>query len=236
MVERMKECPCLKDDKWCGKCGCRANPSGPAHCHSGKRCARLCGKALTRCTFHGGSTDTAISKAKHTMALLRMPAIEGLYRVIEHMMVLLEQHAAKTCPTCGYPSMDVDEMEAVTKTALVITKSAQTVLDRCDMGPKATLEIKQGDGDLDINAMTDYERDELFTALATVRAVKESIRRRLSGITDAVIVPPAVGQLAVIVLPAVGQLAAVDAESTEVRSAEVRSADGTDPVIGQTLT
>lgn len=140
--------------------------------------------------MHGGHSPSALIKAKQSLALLRMPAIEGLFRVMEHTLVILEQHAARTCPACTYPSGDVDEIDAVVKNMLVITKTAQTILDRCDMGPKATLEVKQGDGDMDINLLTDYERDELFSKLAAVRECKERFRRRLSGLPEVVTVVP----------------------------------------------
>lgn len=115
------------------------------------------------------------------MALLRMPAIEGLYYVLETCRDALEQWASNRCPTCGYPSGDLDTLHAMSKQAAVLAKTCQVVLDRTELGPRATLEVKQVDGDLDLKLLTDQERERMMVALTEFERVKGDVRRRLMG-------------------------------------------------------
>lgn len=117
------------------------------------------------------------------MALLRMPAIEALYRVIEECSAMIDRFLEPTCPTCGNPTADTDSQNAAIRALAVMSKTAQTVLDRCDVGPKATLEVKQSDGDFDLKMLTDDEKQRMMSALAEFKAVKEEARQRLFGTT-----------------------------------------------------
>jgi len=131
----------------------------------GAPCTRYCKPGFTRCYLHGGQGPSAKVKAENALALLRMPAIETLYN-------LLEQFDADTCIMCGYPDASLKEK----RFAAAICK---TILDRTGLGPRSTLEVKQTDGDLDLRALRDDEKQELITALMTLKAVKDKIRKRL---------------------------------------------------------
>ena len=131
----------------------------------GTTCNRPCRPGFTRCYMHGGQGPSAKVKAENALALLRMPAIETLYN-------LLEQFDANTCIMCGYPEGTLKEK----RFAAAICK---TILDRTGLGPRSTLEIKQTDGDLDLQALRDDEKQELVIALVALRKVKDKIRKRL---------------------------------------------------------
>lgn len=111
-----------------------------------------------------------------------MPAIEALIMAIQTAMMLIERYTSNMCLHCGLPKIDVEESEVLVKNCLTIAKMAESVLDRTDLGPKATLEVKQDDGVIDIGLCTDDEKRELMEHLVAVQAIKEGIRRRLAGL------------------------------------------------------
>lgn len=135
--------------------------------------------------MHGGSTPVAKFKAEMAMAMLRMPAIEALHEVLELQLTITRQFQENTCPTCGYPKGDTDELQAIAKVISVIVRQAQTILDRTGIAPRAILEVKQSDGDFDLKALTDDERSRMMALLGELRAVKEEVRRRIHGVDDA---------------------------------------------------
>lgn len=140
----------------------------------GDPCSRSVKAGFTRCNLHGGNGAAAKIKAEQAMALLRMPAIETLYRI-------LEQSEKQTCPTCGFPAGDTDEKR-------MLVRACQTILDRTGMGPHATLEITaQSDGSpINLDMLSLEEREELLLCLAKVRAIKAAVRsRQLGALADA---------------------------------------------------
>jgi len=148
------------------KCGDPNNPSGPGHKANGDLCNATVVQGTFRCYLHGGASPTAKFKAETAMALLRMPAIEALHRI-------LAQWEGNTCATCGFPSGDTDERR-------LIVRTCQTVLDRCGMGPHATFEVKQSDGDFDPKLLTGDERSRMIGLLAQLREIKADVRARLN--------------------------------------------------------
>jgi len=137
--------------------------------------------------MHGGSTPQALLKAQQAAALLRMPVLESMHEVHETMMEVIRQFAANQCPTCGYPKGDVEEIQAVAKVASVCINQARMILDRTGIPPKAVLEVKQVDGDLDLRQLTAGEKQRMISLLAEMRDLKEDIRRRIHGVPVSVI-------------------------------------------------
>jgi hypothetical protein len=157
------------------------NPNGVGHKATGEPCNSIAEKATFRCHVHGGKTPVALYKAKEAMALLRLPAIESLHHSLSVLTKILEQYEMGTCLACGFPSGDVDEIQAVAKACSVIVRQAQTVLDRTEIGPKATLEITRPETDLDLDQLTEAERARLATLYAEFKGLKEDVRQRLFG-------------------------------------------------------
>lgn len=166
-------------------CGCINNPAGQGHRANGDPCGRPTVPGGTKCHLHGGSTPIAKYKAEQAMALLRMPAIEALHEVLELQLSITRQYAENTCPTCGYPKGETEELQAIAKVISVIIRQAQTILDRTGLPPRAVLEVKQSDGDFDLKALTDGERSRMMALLGELRAVKEEARQRMHGVETA---------------------------------------------------
>jgi len=159
------------------KCGDDANPSGPYICASGRPCKRDVRPGFTRCNLHGGANPAAKIKAEQLMAQSRLPAIEALFSI-------LDQFAANTCATCGFPRGDTDEKR-------MIVRTCQTILDRAGMGPHAILEIaRQGDGDINLDVLLPEERGELLAHLAQIREIKGRARARQQQIAVNPVVMP----------------------------------------------
>lgn len=161
------------------KCGDANNPAGPYLKANGTPCNNPVVGNTWRCYMHGGATPAAKMKAEMAMALLRVPAIELLYKVMETESKTIDQFLEDTCAVCGYPKGDVEEKEALIKSCLSATKAAQTVLDRTGMGPSATLTVKQSDGDFDLRVLTPDEKARMIALFAQFRALKEEVRRRI---------------------------------------------------------
>jgi hypothetical protein len=103
------------------------------------------------------------------LAIARMPACEALYDIIEQ-----SQH--DPCAACGYPKHDTDEQK-------VIIRAAQVILDRTGMGPRSTVEqVKQTDGDLDLELLTDEEMARMDFLLGELKTFKEGVRARLNAL------------------------------------------------------
>lgn len=153
------------------KCGDPTNPDGPYIRANGRTCERDVKPGFTRCYLHGGGTVTAKIKAEQMLARVRLPAIESLNNIIE-------QFESLVCQTCGYPMGSTDEKR-------MIVSACKTVLDRTGMGPNATLTIvPQHDGDLNLELLTQLEREALVGHLVQVKALKETVRaRQLSAVT-----------------------------------------------------
>lgn len=111
--------------------------------------------------------------------MLRLPAIDALFTILETMTAIVERFQEDPCAACGFPKGNVDE---VSKAANVAGRAAQVILDRTDVGPKTTLEVKQTDGDFDLALLTDDERARMMSVLAEYASVKDEIRARLSGV------------------------------------------------------
>jgi hypothetical protein len=176
------KCKCTAvGQPFCGSCGCLNNPDGPARRNNGQLCKSSVMPATFRCNMHGGTSAPAQHKAMEAMALLRMPGIEALYDILETTNRIIEQWSSNTCPTCSYPKGDIEEIEAVVKAMNVVGKTATAILDRTGIPARATLEIKQADGDLDLSQLTDRERERMMTVLAELDQMKEDVRKRLAG-------------------------------------------------------
>lgn len=165
----------------CKSCGCINNPMGPGHRANGDVCGNSVVPGTHKCHMHGGSTPQAKLKAEQAMALLRMPGIEAMHEILETMMQVVRQFGENTCPTCGYPKGDTDEIHAVSKVAAVVVRQVQTILDRTGIPARATLEVKQSDGDLDLRALTEQERGAMIALFAQLRELKEAARARING-------------------------------------------------------
>lgn len=134
----------------------------------GDPCKRDVKPGMTRCNLHGGASPASKIKAEQAMALLRMPAIETLYRIVE-------QAERNTCTSCGYPTGDTDEKR-------MLVRACQTILDRAGMGPHATLELTtQSDGPMNFDLLTLEERAELLELIARMKALKATLRARQMG-------------------------------------------------------
>lgn len=147
------------------KCGDPNNPDGPGLRANGQPCGMPCVKGMHRCVLHGGSSPAAKIKAERAMAILRLPAIEALYRI-------LDQFEQNPCVTCGYPKGDSDEKR-------MIVRLCSTVLDRAGMGPHSTLDIKQDTGDFDLKLLTGPETAELDSLLTSFASLKQRVALRL---------------------------------------------------------
>ena len=115
------------------------------------------------------------------MALLRLPAIETTYLALTALNDLIEQLTENVCAACGYPTLNLDEKEALIKACRSAAQSASQILDRTGMGPHSTLEIKQSDGDLNLAAMSTEERAEFAQVLAQFKHLKQRVKSRIAG-------------------------------------------------------
>lgn len=115
------------------------------------------------------------------MALLRMPAIEAIHESLDTLMGVIRQFGETACPTCGYPTGDLEQITAVARVASVIINQAKLVLDRAGLPARAVLDVRQSDGDLDLRALTDEERARMMGLLAELRELKEAVRLRIHG-------------------------------------------------------
>jgi hypothetical protein len=120
---------------------------------------------FVHCHIHGAQSALAVHKAREMLALLRAPAIELAY-------TLLEQCEQNECPECHYPRGTVEEKRFA-------SSLIRMIWDRTELGPRATLEIKQTDGDLDLRALLEEEKQELAAVLTQLREIKARVRRRL---------------------------------------------------------
>ena len=180
-------CPPKTPATFCKCCGCVNNPHGQGLRANGDPCRMAVVPGTHKCHMHGGSTPQALLKAQQAAALLRMPVLESMHEVHETMMEVIRQFAANQCPTCGYPKGDVEEIQAVAKVASVCINQARMILDRTGIPPKAVLEVKQVDGDLDLRQLTAGEKQRMISLLAEMRDLKEDIRRRIHGVPVSVI-------------------------------------------------
>lgn len=130
-------------------------------------CHRPVTPGFTRCSLHGAHNVTAKLKAEQMLAQARLPACEALFDIIDSWQ-------RDVCPTCEFPKSDVD-------TSKMIIRAAQVILDRSGVGPRAVLEVvKQTDGDLDLDLLTNDEMARLDYLLGEVKTLKENIRLRLA--------------------------------------------------------
>jgi len=149
--------------------------------NNGKDCKNTCKPGFTVCHMHGGGTPTAKAAAEKALALLRVPAVEALYKAMESLVQTIDQFDEDTCATCGYPRGDAEEKEALIRACRSLSQTCSMVLDRTGLGPRSTLEIKQSDGDFDIKALTDHEREQMMQLLGMLRALKQSVKDRING-------------------------------------------------------
>ncbi len=161
------------------KCGDPNNPSGPGHKANGEICGNTVVPGTHRCYMHGSRAPEALVKAKTQLALLRMPAIEALHTSIEQLMLIIEQFQADTCNVCGFPKGDADEKKLLVKSCTNVARVASLVLDRTDVGPKATLDVKQSDFDLDLRSLNAVQQQQLDTILAQYEALKADVQMTL---------------------------------------------------------
>ncbi len=149
-------------------CGDPQNPEGPGHKSNGDPCNNPVVPGMFRCYMHGGKTPVAKLKAENAMALLRMPAIEIMHKVLSSYEKTIDQFNADTCATCGNPTGDLEERQHLIKT--------------CRSAATAAAQVLEADGDLDPKLFTVDERQRLVAALAVVKTIKGEIRARLSAI------------------------------------------------------
>ena len=178
-----KRCSCALGDPFCGICGCPNNPGSPGHTHRGSPCSHFVAKGATKCYLHGGASPLALSKANQMLALLRVPAIEAVYKVMDLSERIIEQFSQNTCPTCGYPKGDTDEIHSVAKVCAVLLRDAQTVFDRTGLHPKVSVEVGTSEDALDVKSLTDDERSRMMTKLAELRDLRDEIKNRINGVT-----------------------------------------------------
>lgn len=143
---------------------------------NGTICKIRCKPGFTKCYLHGAANISSKLKAEHFIALLRMPAIESLHHSLEALNELIEQFTGDPCAACGFPKGGLDEKEALVKTCLVSAKTVSTILDRAGFGPRATLEVQQNEGTLDLRSMSDDHRARMIGLLAQLRELKAEIR------------------------------------------------------------
>jgi hypothetical protein len=110
------------------------------------------------------------------MALLRLPAIESLHKVLARF------NEVDTCTSCGYPKWDHRSLH-------LLTKVATAILDRTGIGPTSTLEVTQTDGIFDFRFLKQSERTELLGLLARVRDIKALVRERMLQQPDVRLLP-----------------------------------------------
>lgn len=157
-------------------CGDISNPDGQGLKSNGDPCNNPVVPGMLRCYMHGGKMPLAKIKAENMLALLRMPAIEVLHKALASLEAVIDAFNGDTCATCGRPT---GETKNLVKACSNAARVASTVLDRTGVGPRATIEIKQTDGDLDPKLLLPAERQELVALLAQVKAVKQRVRDRV---------------------------------------------------------
>lgn len=134
---------------------------------NGMPCRAQVQTGFTRCRRHGAGTPLAKVKAEQALAHARLPACEALFDIID-------MWERDVCPICNYPSGDTDMLKT-------IIRASQVILDRAGMGPRATIEmVKQTDGDLDFDLMTDEEIAELDSLLGQLKQLKTTVHARIA--------------------------------------------------------
>lgn len=162
------------------KCGDLNNPAGIQYCYgTGKPCGRPVKPGTFRCHIHGQVVPMLKHKAQNTLALLRFPAIEGVYRTFERLNELMDQFDSPTCAACGFPALSPHDSGRITRVCLALLKTCQEILDRTGMGPQSTFEITQSDGNFDMQRMTNDERDRIMILLAELKTLKVAVRTRM---------------------------------------------------------
>lgn len=161
------------------KCGDPTNPGGVGIKANGDPCPNNVVPGTFRCHLHGGKAPTAKTKSETALALIRHPSIEILWTALLTLNEMLLQAQLPTCAACGYPVKDNDEKDTIVKTAFSTAKTVQMILDRTGLGPTSKLEVKQSDGDIDLQSMTLEERGEMIALLAQLKALKQRIRDRV---------------------------------------------------------
>lgn len=164
------------------KCGDPNNPLGPQLTLTGQPCGNQCIPPTNRCYQHGGASPGSLIKAKVALAALRLPAIEVAFNAMMALHILIEQWQSSTCSACGLPMGTLEEKEQLIKAAVGAAKTCMAILDRTELGPKATLEVKQSDGDLNLEQFTLDEQAELHALMAQFTDLKERVRRRIMGV------------------------------------------------------
>lgn len=148
---------------------------------NGLACKNACKPGFDVCYMHGGEAPLAKAAAEKALALLRHPAIEALYKVMESLEKTIDQFDDDTCATCGYPRGDAEEKEALIKACRSLAQTCSMVLDRTGLGPRSSLEVKTSDGTLDFKMLTEQERGEMMGLLAQLREFKQRVIARSNG-------------------------------------------------------
>lgn len=147
----------------------------------GKNCNNDVVPGTNRCYIHGGAAPATLLKAQVQLAALRNPAIDILFNSIIALDQTMEKLQSVQCAACGFPELDTKSTEALIKAAAAAGKTCSMILDRTGLGPRATLEIKQSDGDLDWDHLLVSEQEELLALMTQWEDLKRRIHERLLG-------------------------------------------------------
>lgn len=137
---------------------------------SGMPCLRWPKTGYPVCRKHGERAPQTVAKAERLLAVARMPAIQV-------MLDICEMWDLDTCDSCGYPRRDTEEKR-------VYLQAAKLVLDRTGLGPRSTIDLnarRSDDGEVNVEQMTDGERERLEGLVTQLAALKAEIRARLAG-------------------------------------------------------
>lgn len=132
---------------------------------TGFPCSRNVAPGFSTCFLHGAAVPSHKIAAERALVAARLPAIAALASIIHDW-------GAESCATCGRPNYE---------NAHPVIRAAQIILDRTGMGPRATIEVVRPEGsELDVDAMTDFERERLADLLGQLSALKASVKARLA--------------------------------------------------------
>lgn len=163
------------------KCGDPSNPGGQKFNKRGLPCGLTVMPGTFACYQHGGASPAAKAESDIALSLLRHPAIEALFKVLNFQESIIDGFEGDTCAACGRPTGDLEEQDSAIRAAHSLARTCQTILDRTGMGPSATLTVNQSDGTINLAAWTTEERGVLRMLLASLKDLKQQVKQRQDG-------------------------------------------------------
>lgn len=144
--------------------------------YNGKQCKKASISGARVCEQHGGQLPATKIQAEHTLALLRLPAIEYLFTIMDTSELLIDK-MMEGLANRGYH--DTEMIRRVVEVCHTLTNTVTKVLDRTGLGPTAKLEVSASSDRMELSLWTVEEKGELAAIVAQHRDLKERVKSRL---------------------------------------------------------